>query len=174
MTTTTEKPKLNARASLVNNRGTTVLSDFGRTLVDVPHKNVYKKKLYFTRSRVNVEEVKEWLRDRYIQNAGKKGFLYEVRAFGYTDPKVVAAAVAAGKRAEIKHFADYVMLEKLSEAEETELVLRFGKVTDVKVIRDGRARRPKLKKDEKLELDAMIENYYLNIARMRMAEANAQ
>ena len=39
----------------ITGRGTTVLSDFGRVIQDVPHKNVYPIKLYMGRHDVPAE-----------------------------------------------------------------------------------------------------------------------
>ncbi len=155
---------------LVNRRGNTVLRDFGRDLQDVPQSNVYKIKLYFVGHRVDSERVKEWLRDRYISSRSKRGMLYQLRSFKFATDEARAAALASGDPVKHREYADYVLLEKLSADEQAMLILQFGDVTETKVIRTGKVRRPRLSKEQKKQLDAVINGYYLEIERERAAE----
>lgn len=141
-------------------RGTTVLSDFGRVIQDVPHKNVYPLKLYMVKHNVSAEPLKDWLRERYIDSQtgrglAKAGTLYEVRT--YTG-------------ANGKPYVDYVLLQKLTPVEKMKLTLTFGDITDEKVERDGKKRRPRLTKDEKKAFDAMVSEYYSRVEEKRAAE----
>lgn len=135
-------------------RGTTVLSDFGRLISDVPHKNVYPLKLYMVRHNVPAEPLKDWLRERYIDSKSKKT-LYEVRT--YTG-------------ANGKPFVDYVLLQGLTDAERVKLTLLFGQITEDKVVRDGKKRRPRLNKEEKKTFDTMVSEFYLAVEEKRRQE----
>lgn len=135
-------------------RGSTVLSDFGRLITDVPHKNVYPLKLYMVRGNVPAEPLKDFLRERYIENP-TKGTLYEVRTYN----------AGNGRR-----YVDYVLLQKLTETERVKMTLLFGDVTADKVVRDGKKRRPRLNKDEKKNFDRMVSEFYLEVERKRAAE----
>ena len=134
-----------AQLRSINPRGNTVLRDFGRVLRDEPHKYIYPIKLYMVKDRVAEGPVMEWLRDRYINAKGGRnhGARYEVRTYKATD----------GKR-----YIDYVLLERMTDHERVMFTLQFGEVTDEKVVRDGKMRRPKLTKNERQALDEMINN----------------
>jgi hypothetical protein len=139
-------------------RGTTVLSDFGRIVTNVPHKNAYPLKFYMTRHNVLAEPLKDWLRERYLDGR-RKNTLYEVRTYTGADGKP---------------YVDYVLLQSLSPVERTKLTLEFGQITEDKVVRDGKKRRPRLNKDEKKEFDAMVADYYRRVEERRAAERAAQ
>lgn len=145
-----------AQLRSINPKGNTVIRDFGRILRDEPHKYIYPIKLYMVKSKVGSEPVMEWLRDRYINAKGGRnhGARYEVRTYKASD----------GKR-----YVDYMLLERMTEDERVEFTLRFGEVTDEKIVRDGKMRRPRLSKTEKQALDDMINNYYLEVERRRQA-----
>lgn len=138
----------------LNPKGNTVLRDFGRVLRDEPHKYIYPIKLYMVSEMVPAEPVMEWLRERYIQSRGAvhHGTRYEVRTFKSLD----------GKR-----YIDYMLLEAMTDDEKTMFTLQFGNVTDQKMIRDGKRRRPRLSKTERKTLDQMVDAYYLEIERKR-------
>jgi hypothetical protein len=138
-------------------KGNTVLMDFGRVLRDEPHKYIYPIKLYMKDGAVPIDRVLEWLRERYICSKGGRnhGARYEVRK--YTTANGV--------------FVDYILLEKMTDDERVLFTLEFGDVTDEKIVRDGKLRRPRLKKEEKAVLDDMINNYYLDVAKKRREEA---
>lgn len=150
-----------AQLRAIKPRGNTVLKDFGRVLRDEPHKYIYPIKLYMVRDKVGSEPVLEWLRDRYINAKGGRnhGARYEVRTY---------------KAMNGKRYVDYVLLERMTDEERMMFTLQFGEVTDEKVIRDGKMRRPRLSKDEKKALDAMINNYYLEVERRRKEERDAR
>ena len=147
----------------MNPRGNTVLKDFGRMLRDEPHKYIYPVKLYLKRDMVPAEQVLQWLRERYIESKGHihHGTRYEVRTYGVTKN----ADGTPGPR-----YVDYILLERMDDHERVMFTLEFGDVTDEKVIRDGKLRRPRLNKDQKNELDAIVNEYYLRIAAERRAE----
>ena len=148
---------------LVNERGNTVLSDFGRRVRNEPHKYIYKIKLYFERGDILRDDVMEWLRERYLTTKGKQT-RYEVRTFATAEDKHLPVK-------ERRRYADYVLLERFTPAEEAEFVLRFGKLSQTKVIRDGKLRRPRLSKEQKKEFDEMVNAYYLKVERERIALA---
>lgn len=139
----------------INPNGNTVLTDFGRILRDEPHKNIYTLKLYVVRNELAAKPVLDWLRERYIEAKGRgknHNTRYEVRTY---------------KGADNKRYVDYILLEQMTEDERVEFTLRFGDVTDEKIIRDGKLRRLRLKKEEKKALDAIINDYYLKVAEER-------
>lgn len=140
--------------------GNTVLRDFGRVLRDEPHKYIYPIKLYMVKDKIASEPVLEWLRSRYINAKGGRnhGARYEVRTF---------------KSVNGKRYVDYVLLERMTDDERVMFTMEFGEVTDEKVVRDGKLRRPRLSKTEKSALDDMINNYYLEVERRRKAEREA-
>ncbi len=142
----------------LNPRGNTVLRDFGRVLRDEPHKYIYPIKLYMTAHDIRSEPVLEWLRERYIDSKGgvHHGTRYEVRTYKGVDARYV----------------DYILLEKMTDDEMVMFTLQFGQVTSTKVIRDGKLRRPRLKKTEKKELDRIVNDYYLRIEAERRASVS--
>lgn len=148
--------KSDLRAKL-NPKGNTVLRDFGRVLRDEPHKYIYPIKLYMVKDNIKSEAVLEWLRERYIESRGHihHGTRYEVHTFASID----------GNR-----YIDYILLEAMTEEEKTMFTLQFGNVTDNKIVRDGKRRRPRLSASERAELDRKIDAYYLEIERKRAAE----
>ncbi len=145
--------------AVINHNGNTVLKNFGRALRDEPHKYIYPIKLYLKRDTVRADEVTRWLMERYINAKGGRnhGARYEVRTFKSTMGK----------------FVDYILLEQMTDHERVMFTLEFGDVTDEKIVRDGKLRRPRLSKDQKKELDEIINQYYLNVAAARKAEAEA-
>lgn len=150
----------------MNPRGNTVLKDFGRVLRDEPHKYIYPIKLYLKRDKVPAEKVLNWLRERYIESKGHihHGTRYEVRTYGTSkNPDGTK-----GPR-----YVDYILLEKMTDHERVLFTLEFGDVTDQKIIRDGKLRRPRLNKDEKKALDSVINDYYLDVARKRREAVEA-
>lgn len=136
-------------------KGNTVLRDFGRVLRDEPHKYIYPVKLYMVNNAVKAETLMEWLRDRYINAKGGRnhGGRYEVRTY---------------KAADGQRYVDYILLEAMTDAEKTAFTMQFGEVTDTKLVRDGKLRRPRLTKEEKKEFDRMVNAYYLEIERKRL------
>jgi hypothetical protein len=145
----------------LNPKGNTVLRDFGRVLRDEPHKYIYPLKLYMVNDNIRSEPVLEWLRERYIESRGgvHHGTRYEVHTFKSID----------GNR-----YIDYILLEGMTDEEKTLFTLRFGNLTDQKIIRDGKRRRPRLTKTEKKTLDNMVEAYYLEIEKARAAAMRAE
>jgi hypothetical protein len=140
------RQRMDALKTRMNHRGTTVLSDFGRLITNVPHKNTYPLKFYMSKSEVLAEPIKDWLRERYLGSKTGKGVLYEVRTY----------TAANGKR-----YVDYILLEKMSKVERMKFVLQFGtEITENKVERDGKKRRPRLTKEAKKEFDAMVDRFY--------------
>lgn len=150
----------------LNPQGNTVLKDFGRAIREEAHKYIYPIKLYPTRDKIREEDMMVWLRERYIQSKGHihHGTRYEVRSYS-VDKKVDGQ----------KHqrYVDYVLLEKLSDHERTMLALEFGEFTEDKVIRDGKLRRPRLSKDQKVLFDKMVDEFYLKVERDRIENAKA-
>jgi hypothetical protein len=144
----------------MNPKGNTVLKDFGRILRDEPHKYIYPIKLYLKRDMVPAEDVMRWLRERYIEAKGHvhHGARYEARTYGTAKN----ADGTPGPR-----YVDYILLEKMTDDERVMFTLEFGDVTDQKIVRDGKLRRPRLNKEEKKALDDVINQYYLDIARKR-------
>lgn len=160
----TTKPKKKREVSeavlrSINPRGNTVLKDFGRVLRDEPHKYIYPIKLYLVRDTVRADEVLHWLRERYINAKGGRnhGARYEVRTF----------------KTQMGKYVDYILLEQMTDHERVMFTLEFGDVTEDKIVRDGKLRRPRLSKEQKKELDAIINEYYLNVASERRAAAEA-
>ncbi|PZR79076.1 MAG: hypothetical protein DI537_41475 [Stutzerimonas stutzeri] len=142
--------------AVINPNGNTVLKNFGRALRDEPHKYIYPIKLYLKRSTVRADAVTQWMMERYINAKGGRnhGARYEIRTY----------------KSEKGKFVDYILLEKMTDDERVMFTLEFGDVTDEKVVRDGKLRRPRLNKAQKDELDEMINAYYLRIAAERRAE----
>jgi hypothetical protein len=139
--------------ALVNMTGNTVLRDFGRSLREEPFKYIYRHKIWVTKSMVSADEVKGWLRSRYIESRGRddSGARYEVRTYRHENGE---------------QYVDYILLEKLSDTEAVFMALSWG-LSDEKVTRDGRRRRPKLTSFERKELDARIAAYYDEVERRR-------
>ena len=139
--------------------GNTSLRAFGRVLRDEPHKNIYPIKLFLVRNKVRDKDVKEWFAIRYAQATGGRnhGARYEVRTY----------KGEGGKR-----YVDYLLLETMSEEELVMFTMRFGTVTNDKVIRNGKLRRPRLNKDQRKRLDGVLDDFYLEIERERAAIAN--
>ena len=144
------------RAKL-NPRGNTVLRDFGRVLRDEPHKYIYPLKLYMVNNSVKAEPLLNWLRERYVDSKGgvHHGTRYEVRTY---------------KAADGKRYVDYILLERMTDEERMLFTLQFGDITDEKIIRDGKLRRPRLKGADRKRLDKMIEDFYLEVALRQQAE----
>ena len=157
---TAAKLSASALRASINPHGNTVLRDFARVIRDEPHKYIYSLKLYAVRDNLASKPVLDWLRDRYISAKNKRnhGARYEVRTY---------------KGADGKRYVDYMLLEQMTEEERVMFTLQFGDVTDKKVVRDGKLRRPRLKKEEKKILDKMIDDYYLKVAEERRLEAEA-
>ncbi len=142
--------------AVINPNGNTVLKNFGRALRDEPHKYIYPIKLYLKRDTVRADAVTQWLIERYINAKGGRnhGARYEVRTF----------------KTDMGKFVDYILLEQMTDDERVMFTLEFGDVTDEKIVRDGKLRRPRLNKEQKAELDSMVNDYYLRIAAERRAE----
>lgn len=142
--------------AVINPNGNTVLKNFGRALRDEPHKYIYPIKLYLKRDTVRADAVTQWMMERYINAKGGRnhGARYEIRTF----------------KTDMGKFVDYILLEKMSDDERVMFSLEFGEVTDMKVVRDGKLRRPRLNKEQKKALDAIVDDYYLMISRKRREE----
>ncbi len=151
----------------LNPRGNTVLKDFGRVIRDEPHKYIYPIKLYLTRDGVDEKLVMDWLRDRYINAKGGRnhGARYEARTYRSGEIDGDGKAV---------RFIDYLLLERFTDEERFLFTMQFGDVTEDKVVRDGKLRRPRLNKAQKERLDGIVDYYYLRIARERQREAAAK
>lgn len=153
MTDSTPKAKI-TKTELrrkLNPSGNTVIKDFGRVIRNEPHKYIYAHKLYPVDSHLPMGGVMEWLRERYIEADGHihHGKRYEVQQYTGQD----------GKR-----YVHYILLETFTEDEEAIFTLTYGQLSRDPIRRDGKRRRPKLKPDQRKELDRMINDYYIRIA----------
>lgn len=144
----------------VQNPQITTLKTFGRSHRDEPFHLVYPLVLYPKESKIEPEALSDWCALRYLGSRKRTGTRYRIETYLHRD----------GNR-----YVNRVMLEKLSDDEQVELVMKFGtEFLRKKVVRDGRLRRPRLKPDEKKQLDAMRDQFYADVARRRREAAEAQ
>ena len=137
--------------------GNTALRTFKRALRDEPHKYIYPIKLFLLKDRVPAARVIEWCAMRYAHATGGRnhGARYEVRSYK-----------GHGGR-----FVDYLLLESMTDDELVMFTMEFGQVTNDKIVRDGKLRRPRLNKEQRKRLDGVLDNFYLEIERERAAIA---
>ena len=123
----------------MNTRTATVLGDFSRTIRDEPFFYVYKFKVWLTRDRVSANDVTAWLRDRYVSMPS--GHRY--RIVTYRD-----------KNGE--QYVDYILMETCTDNDLVYLRLRWG-WSKTKIARGNRVKRKRLNKEQKAQLDAIIQ-----------------
>jgi len=122
----------------MNTRTSTVLGDFSRTIRDEPFFYVYKIKLWLEKDRVSAHDVTAWLRDRYVTKPS--GHRY----------RIVTYADKNGER-----YVDYILMETCKDVDLVYLKVRWG-WSKTKVARGNRVKRKRLTKEQKAQLDAII------------------
>jgi hypothetical protein len=147
-------------ASRVLNPADTVLKTFGRSHRDEPFHLVYSLVLYPKKSKIERTALADYLAVRYLNSRKKTGSRYRIETYLHKD----------GKR-----YVNRLLLESLTDNEKVELAMKFGtEFLRNKQIRTGLLRRPKLKPEEKRQLDAMRDQFYAEVARRRQEAAEAQ
>lgn len=148
------------RKPRTRNPGFTTLKSFGRSHRDEPFHLVYPLVLYPKKSKIDPQLLNDWCAVRYLGDRKKTGARYRIETYLHS----------SGKR-----FVNRVMLERLTDEEKVELVMKFG--TDFlrdKVIRDGRLRRPRLTKEEKTIREQWLNQFYADVRARRQAAIAAQ
>lgn len=140
---------------------TTNLKTFGRAHRDVPYYGFLKVRLYPKRHKILADDLAEWCGERYLTVNSRAGIKQAYRIGTYTHSN--------GKK-----YVDRVYLGDLSASDLFELQLRHGDFVEDKVERNGNLRRPRLNKEEKAERDAIINAFYTDVARKRMAKAEEE
>ena len=136
------------------NPGYTTLKCLGRTHRDEPFHLLYPLRLYAKKGKVNATLLNDWCSCRYLASNKKSGTRWRIETYLHQD----------GNR-----YVHRVFFEKLNEEEMVELKLRFGDFVSEKMVRSGLLRRPRLTKDEKVERDAWLDKFYLDVS-LRRAE----
>lgn len=154
MATTLPQPKKARNPSITN------LKTFGRAHRDEPWYGFYKVRIYPKKGTLDAEELAGWCGERYLNSnsrSGKAG--YRIGTYRHSDGNT---------------YVDRLFLVDLTDREIAELTLRFGDWLEEKVVRDGLLRRPKLTTEEKKARDALIDAFYMDIERKRMAKIQAR
>lgn len=140
-------------AKPTRNPGVTNLKTFGRVHRDEPHYNVYEVRLYPKRGKIRADSLGDWCGQRYLQSRSRTGAAYyRINTYKHSD----------GNR-----YVDSVFFRKMTDDDKITLKLLFGDFGNEKVIRTGKLRRPKLKKDERVALDAVINAFYKDVSARR-------
>lgn len=125
--------------------GTTVLSDFHRTIRNEPKFYIYKHQVWLTQDEVPVGDVKKWLQERYLRT--KTGHRY----------RVVTYSTQTGEE-----FVDHVLLETLTDGDLLFMKMRWG-FSKEPVVRTKRSKRRRLTKEQIKRRDAILAEFYASL-----------
>ncbi len=141
--------------SKVKNKGFTVLNTFGREHRDEPFYGYLPVRLYPKRAKVRADSLADWCGTRYLQSKSATGkALYRIHTYRHSD----------GNR-----YVDRVFFKALTDDDRVTLTMLFGDFVNNKVVRTGLLRRPKLSTDERKARDAIIDQFYADVAARRKA-----
>lgn len=141
-------PKVSVKKHSITN-----LKTFGRAHRDEPFYGYLKIRLYPKYGTVDAEELAAWCGVRYLSSKSRKAS-YRIGTY---------------RHANGKQYVDRVFFVDLTPADRAQLILKFGDFMDQKVERDGRLTRPRLTKAERVQRDALVQNFYNQIAAERRA-----
>lgn len=137
------------------NPGYTALTMFGRAIRDIPHYGYLPFRLWPKRGKIRADSLADWCGKRFLQSKSKNGkALFRINTYKHTD----------GKR-----YVDCVYFVNLSDDDLVQLKMLFGDFLEKRVHRSGLLRRPRLKPDERKELDAVISRFYRDCYERRQA-----
>lgn len=128
------------------NPGYTALNMFGRSIRDIPHYGYLPYRIWPKRGKIRADSLADWCGKRFLQSKSRNGkALFRINTY---------------KHANGKRYVDCVYFVNLADDDLVQLKLLFGDFIDKKVVRSGLLRRPRLKPEERKELDSIVADYY--------------
>jgi hypothetical protein len=116
----------------------TVLGDFQRSIREEPLHYIYKYKIFVVKDEVPAEAVISYLQKRYCET--RRGNRYRVATYPHT----------SGNR-----YVDYILLETCTDEDLVYIKMRWG-FSEKQIMRGERVKRRKLNKQQRKELDALL------------------